>query len=188
MSEIKTKENLTGKLNAQTITATGTVPEWLQPLIKENGVYIGTVEPTDPTKLVWINPDGKPSPSGGNVDLSNYYTKDETNTEIEQAVQNIDFTPYATKVELEQYDTSAEVDKKIEGIEFPETDLTGLATTEYVDTAINATKAIIEYDIEATYAKKSDIPSLEGYATESYVADAITTALGNIGVAEEGVY
>lgn len=179
MSEIKTKENLTGKLNAQTITATGTVPEWLQPLIKENGVYVGTVEPTDPTKLVWINPDGKPSPSGGNVDLSNYYTKDETDTEIEQAVQGIDLTPYVTKVELEQYDTSAEVDKKIEAIEFPETDLTGYAEESWVTEQLEP------------YAKKTDIPeipSLEGYATETYVTDAISTALASIGVAEEGAY
>lgn len=58
MSEIKTKEKLVGQLSAVTLNATAIVPEWLQPIIKENGVYVGTEEPTDPTKLVWINPDG----------------------------------------------------------------------------------------------------------------------------------
>ena len=59
MSEIKTKDKLVGQLSAVTLNATAIVPEWLQPLVKENGVYVGTEEPTDPEKLVWINPDGE---------------------------------------------------------------------------------------------------------------------------------
>ena len=59
MSEIKGNKKIVGKINAKTLRATTTVPEWLQPLIKENGVYVGTEEPTDPEKLVWINPDGE---------------------------------------------------------------------------------------------------------------------------------
>lgn len=59
MSEIKGNKKIVGKINAQTLRATTTVPDWLQPLIKENGVYVGTEEPTDPNKLVWINPDGE---------------------------------------------------------------------------------------------------------------------------------
>lgn len=59
MSEIKGNKKIVGKINAKTLRATAIVPEWLQPLIKENGVYVGTEEPTDPEKLVWINPDGE---------------------------------------------------------------------------------------------------------------------------------
>ena len=59
MSEIKGNKKIVGKINAKTLRATTTVPDWLQPLIKENGVYVGTEEPTDPEKLVWINPDGQ---------------------------------------------------------------------------------------------------------------------------------
>lgn len=59
MSEIKTKDKLVGQLSAVTLNATANIPEWLQPLIKENGVYVGTEPPTDPEKLVWINPDGQ---------------------------------------------------------------------------------------------------------------------------------
>ena len=59
MSEIKGNKKIVGKINAKTLRATTTVPDWLQPLIKENGVYVGTEPPTDPEKLVWINPDGQ---------------------------------------------------------------------------------------------------------------------------------
>ena len=59
MSEIKGNKKIVGKINAKTLRATANVPDWLQPLIKENGVYVGTEEPTDPEKLVWINPDGE---------------------------------------------------------------------------------------------------------------------------------
>ena len=112
MSEIKGNKKIVGKINAKTLRATTTVPDWLQPLIKENGVYVGTEPPTDPEKLVWINPDGEAS----DLDLSNYYTKDETDSLIDTAVQNIDLSSYATKVELENYDTSEQVDAKINAI------------------------------------------------------------------------
>lgn len=140
MSEIKGNKKIVGKINAQTLRATTTVPEWLQPLIKENGVYVGTEEPTDPEKLVWINPNGEAS----DLDLSNYYTKDETDSLIDTAVQNIDLSSYATKVELENYDTSEQVDAKINAIEIPEIDL-------------------------SDYAKKSDIPDVSGYALKTEI-------------------
>ena len=140
MSEIKGNKKIVGKINAKTLRATTNVPEWLQPLIKENGVYVGTEEPTDPEKLVWINPDGEAS----DLDLSNYYTKDETDSLIDTAVQNIDLSSYATKVELENYDTSEQVDAKINAIEIPEIDL-------------------------SDYAKKSDIPDVSGYALKTEI-------------------
>ena len=140
MSEIKTKEKLVGQLSAVTLNATANVPDWLQPIVKENGVYVGTEEPTDPTKLVWINPDGEAS----DLDLSNYYTKNETDSLIDTAIQDIDLSPYATKVELENYDTSEQVDAKINAIEIPEIDL-------------------------SDYAKKSEIPDVSGYALKTEI-------------------
>ena len=72
MSEIKGNKKIVGKINAKTLRATTNIPEWLQPLIiNENGVYVGTEPPTDPEKLVWINPDGQAS--------EGYYTIDEIN-------------------------------------------------------------------------------------------------------------
>ena len=197
MSEIKTKEKLVGQLSAVTLNATAIVPEWLQPIVKENGVYVGTEEPTDPEKLVWINPDGEAS----DLDLSNYYTKDETDSLIDTAVQNIDLSSYATKVELENYDTSEQVDAKINAIEIPEIDLSDYAKksdipdvsrfiteirSEYVtETELNAKGYLTEHQSLEGYAKttdipdvsgfalKSEIPSVEGLATETYVQEKI---------------
>lgn len=156
MSEIKGNKKIVGKINAKTLRATTNVPEWLQPLIKENGVYVGTEEPTDPTKLVWINPDGEAS----DLDLSNYYTKDETDSLIDTAVQNIDLSSYATKVELENYDTSEQVDAKINAIEIPEVDLSDYAKKSDIP------------DVSG-FALKTEIPSIEGLATETYVQEKI---------------
>ena len=47
-------------------------------------------------------------------------------------------------------------------------DLSGYATTVYVQTAINESMQDL-----TPYAKKEDIPSLDGYATEDYVDKAI---------------
>ena len=76
MSEIKGNKKIVGKINAKTLRATTTVPDWLQPLIKENGVYVGTEPPTDPEKLVWINPDGQAS--------EGFYTISEINEMLEE--------------------------------------------------------------------------------------------------------
>ena len=76
MSEIKGNKKIVGKINAKTLKATTNIPDWLQPLIKENGVYVGTEEPTDPNKLVWINPDGEAS--------EGFYTISEINAMLEE--------------------------------------------------------------------------------------------------------
>lgn len=76
MSEIKGNKKIIGKINAKTLRATANVPDWLQPLIKENGVYVGTEEPTDPEKLVWINPDGEAS--------EGFYTISEINEMLDE--------------------------------------------------------------------------------------------------------
>ena len=78
-------------------------------------------------------------PSGGNVDLSNYYTKAETNALIPS---------------LEGLATETYVDNAISNI--PTTDLTGYATEEYVSTAINsipATDLSNYYTKSETYSK-----------------------------------
>ena len=76
MSEIKGNKKIVGKINAKTLRATTNIPDWLQPLIKENGVYVGTEPPTDPEKLVWINPDGQAS--------EGFYTISEINEMLEE--------------------------------------------------------------------------------------------------------
>lgn len=85
--------------------------------------------------------------SGGDVDLSGYYTKTETDTAIKTAV---------------------------DAIEIPEAqDLSNYYTKTETDTAIgNAVAAIPAPDL-SEYAKKTDIPSTTGLATETYVDDKV---------------
>lgn len=93
-------------------------------------------------------------------------------------------------------------------------DVSGFATTEYVDKAVNSLDIPEEPDL-TPYALKTDIPSLDGYAkvedipeqpdlsgyaktedipdvsafqTEEQVNTLISNALDEIGVAEEGAY
>lgn len=47
----------------------------------ESGVYVGTEEPTDPDQIVWINPEGE-VPESPDVDLSNYYNKQEIDRKL----------------------------------------------------------------------------------------------------------
>ena len=129
-------------------------------------------------------------PTGGDIDLSNYYTKEETNALIPST---------------EGFVTKEYVDNVVSNI--PTTDLTGYATKEYVSTAINSIPAtdlsnyytkeetdmlipslngyVTETELEAkgyltehqdlsNYATKDEIPSLNGYATEDYVAEQIS--------------
>lgn len=64
-----------------------------------------------------------------------------------------------------------------------ETDLSGFATKEYVDSAIGAIE-IPEVDL-TDYALKSDIPDVSAYQTAEQVSTAINEALG---VIENGAY
>lgn len=116
--------------------------------------------------------------SGGDVDLSAYYTKSETEAKIDEkiaAIPEVDLRDYAKKTEIpdvSNFATQVYVNEAIAAIEFPSTDLTGYATEDFV-------KAEIE---------KIPQPDLKDYQTADQVQAAITTALGEIGVAEEGAY
>ena len=92
------------------------------------------------------------------TEMSNYYTKEETynRDEIDDAIKNV------------------------------EVDLTGYATEDFVQEAIDA---IPEIDLSG-YALKAEIPSLDGYATETFVTEKIDEAdisdkLGNYYTKEE---
>lgn len=76
----------------------------------ESGVYVGSTEPTDEDVLVWINPDGEATEGlltqeemeeyvakeleNVNVDLSDYYTKEETISAINEALGVIENGTY----------------------------------------------------------------------------------------------
>lgn len=109
------------------------------------------------------------------TDLSNYYTKSETNALI----------PNVSGFATEQY-----VNQAIANIDFPETDLSNYYTKAQTDALIP--------DVSG-FALKSEIPDVsgfttmsaveaKGYQTATQVETAINTALDAIGVAEEGAY
>ena len=125
----------------------------------------------------------------GDVDLSDYVTKAELQTILDELNIDVDLSNYVTKEELE--DALADIDTS-------NIDLSAYATKEYVTDAINNAAlggdgSTVDLSI---YAKKTDldakadeehthtmsditdyvaptIPSLDGYATEDYVDNAI---------------
>lgn len=129
--------------------------------------------------------------SGGDVDLSAYYTKSETEAKIDEkiaAIPEVDLRDYAKKTEIpdvSNFATQVYVNEAIAAIEFPEgADLTGYATEDFVKAEI---EKIPQPDLK-DYALKTDVPDVSNYQTADQVQAAITTALGEIGVAEEGAY
>ena len=139
--------------------------------------------------------------------LSNYYTKDEVEVkykahvkeEIDKVEHYVDEKVANVSVDLTGYATEEYVNKAIGNIDIPEVDFTGYATEKYVDdknsalareftVALEETANEIGMAINITYAKKADIPDVSGFQTADDVNAAITSALGAIGVAEEGEY
>lgn len=115
------------------------------------------------------------------VDLDNYYTKEETDRQIDNAIDGID-------VDLTGYATERYVNDAISAIEIPEeTDLSNFYNKQEVDALIP--------DITG-FALKTEIPDVsgfttmnaveeKGYQTEAQVNTLINTALG---VIENGTY
>lgn len=108
-----------------------------------NEVHVGTSAPTDKNVKIWIDTDAdnpvatkeyvtqkinEAQLSGGDVDLSDYYTKSETDKAISDAIGAIEI-PEAGEVDLSNYYTKTEVDSKIP-------DVSGYQTAEEVQSAI----------------------------------------------------
>lgn len=123
------------------------------------------------------------------VDLSNYYTKAQTDAKIQEVVDSI------PEVDLSAYATVDYVDNAVNNIDMP--DLTPYALKSEipdVSSFITAEEAAIYIDSTelnnalANYAKVEDIPDVSAYQTETQVNTLISNALNAIGVAEEGAY
>jgi len=124
---------------------------------------------------------------GAEVDLSDYYTKAEVDEAILKAIANIeinvDLSGYATKEEvvaieakipsLEGYakaeDVSAEIKAAINEIEIPE-------VPTKVSELENDAGYLIEHQDLSEYAKKSELPVIDGLASEEFVIKKIAEA------------
>lgn len=135
----------------------------------------GTVEITAETlgaaTVDYVNKTVKEAQLGGEVNLDDYATKDYVDYVILEVPETTILQNYYTKAEAE------------------------VKCRRYVDEQIDALPKVPDM---TEYAKKTDIPAVPnavsglendvGYQTAAQVEAAISTALGNIGVAEEGAY
>ena len=114
-----------------------------------------------------------------NIDLSNYALKNHTHAEYLTEHQNLD--AYAKKTDVPDISglaSTAYVDTAIQNVNV---DLTRYATESFVTNSIaNAQLSGGEVDLSG-YALKTEIPSIDGLATESYVNEAISQAQFNSG-------
>lgn len=123
-------------------------------------------------------------PTGG-VDLSDYVTKSELQAKLDALDINIDLSSYATKEELTQainsIDLSAYAKKtdlpivptKVSQLENDNNYLTSIPEEYVTETELNAKGYLTEHQDLSAYALKTEIPSLDGYATTQYVDNAI---------------
>lgn len=161
-------------------------------------------------ELKAINPEGGES---ADVDLSNYYTKEETDELIENIeIPEVDLTGYAKKSDIPTVPTNVSAFTNDAGYLTEHIDISGKADvdhthdeylTEHQDLSEYAKKTDIpdistKADKEHThsqyltqhqslegYAKLTDIPDVSDYQTEAQVNDLINQALG---VIENGSY
>lgn len=120
---------------------------------------------------------------------------DEELIDVNQRIDNIDLTPYATKEEVtaveekipstEGLATKQELDDAIAAIEHPTVDLEGYATENYVDTKfaeIKVPTAVSELNNDAGYITANDIPevNLSNYYTKSETETLVNEAVNGI--------
>ena len=105
--------------------------------------------------------------ASGNIDLSDYVTKEELQAKLDALNINIDLSSYATKEELTNAINSIDLSAYALKTEIPS--LEGYVT----ETELNSKGYLTEHQDLSAYALKTEIPSLDGYATTQYVDNAI---------------
>ncbi len=146
-------------------------------LVQDNGVtkriksneLIDTVDLTGYATETYVqNKIAEASLSGGEVDLSGYATKDELNTKADKTElhshSNKTVLDGITSSKVTEWNNKSTFDGNYNSLTNKPTIPTVDVNKNYVDTQL------------ATKANKSDIPSLNGYATETYVQNKIAEA------------
>ena len=113
--------------------------------------------------------------SNGNVDLSDYVTKEELQAKLDALDINIDLSSYATKEELTNAINSIDLSSYAKKTDLPSLD--GYALKTEIPTKVseleNDSGYLTSHQDLSAYALKTEIPSLDGYATTEYVDNAI---------------
>ena len=155
--------------------------DWFDETLWNNTYPAGTLlqvvqKPSGVVYTVFIQPATNSGGGGSDtpIDLSNYYTIEEVNAKIVDALK-----PYATiefvivKLEAIQSLLAAHIDE-FGKLTTRVAEIENTLTTQITPTIRQLENSIIK--IADQKADKSDIPSLEGYATESFVAAKIAEA------------
>lgn len=112
--------------------------------------------------------------ASGDIDLSNYVTKEELQAKLDALDINIDLSSYATKEELTNAINSIDLSAYALKTEIPSLD--GYATTEYVDNAIANVPSGGTVDLSNYYTKD------EVYSkNETYNKTEVNTLIANSG-------
>ena len=107
-----------------------------------------------------------------NIDLSAYATKEE----LTNAINSIDLSAYALKTEipsLNGYAKTTDLPTKVSQLENDSNYLSSIPVEYVTETELNAKGYLTEHQDLSAYALKTEIPSLNGYATTEYVDNAI---------------
>ena len=107
-----------------------------------------------------------------NIDLSSYATKEE----LTNAINSIDLSAYALKTEipsLNGYAKTTDLPTKVSQLENDSNYLSSIPVEYVTETELNAKGYLTEHQDLSAYALKTEIPSLNGYATTEYVDNAI---------------
>lgn len=127
--------------------------------------------------------------TGGEVDLSNYYTKSETYSKAEVDGKIPDISGLATKEELaskadssalNNYATKTDLDDKLDASIY-NSDKAGFASkTEIVD-MLTKTEAASTYQTKGNYATKDEIPDISNLATKAELPTATSDLTNDSG-------
>lgn len=120
--------------------------------------------------------------SSESVDLSNYYTKAQTDEKIQEAVNAI------PEVDLSNYATVHYVDNAVNNIEIPDVsnfittnDLENYTTKDYVSNALTPYAKTSEIPDTSNFATKAEIPDTSSFITEipaEYVTESELNSKG----------